>query len=438
MLKNYKKLVAIFILLFLLLVGIQVYFLVKTYKIKERQTYDIVTKKLDDYHDRFKKDYGIREDTIQEYFVKYRDGKMSKEDFVRNINKLKTSSTPSYSKIIDSIFVKDKFQVATKYDMNSTLSVIDNRYLFTQPITVFETSRKVTKPGRTENGTWETSSVSKHTDIDGGITKKSVYKTKTSQYYEIKNINSIVFGELWILILCCILILGSVLWIFILTVKNLINQQKQVEVLHTVVDNISHEFKTPIATLKIASKALKKDWNPATLPLIERQISRLESLMNQLHNDDETHFENLEIAHQDWNDFVEDLKFPYPEMDFSFKNNSAEKLPFNKVDMETIIKNLSENSIKYGASKVEISLENHQNQFEIKISDNGKGIEKKEQKNIFEKFYRIQHDNIHNTKGLGLGLFLVKNLVEKYHGKIELSSEINKGSTFKIILPYEN
>ena len=59
-------------------------------------------------------------------------------------------------------------------------------------------------------------------------------------------------------------------------------------------------------------------------------------------------------------------------------------------------------------------------------------------KNVFEKFYRIQSDNIHNTKGLGLWLFLVKNLVEKYNGKIDLSSEINIGTTFKITLPYED
>jgi len=56
----------------------------------------------------------------------------------------------------------------------------------------------------------------------------------------------------------------------------------------------------------------------------------------------------------------------------------------------------------------------------------------------FEKFYRIQSDNIHNTKGLGLGLFLVKNLVEKYNGKIDLESEKNTGTTFKITLPYED
>ena len=75
---------------------------------------------------------------------------------------------------------------------------------------------------------------------------------------------------------------------------------------------------------------------------------------------------------------------------------------------------------------------------DIKITDNGNGIPKKEQQRIFEKFYRIQSDNVHNTKGLGLGLFLVKDIVNRYNGSIGLVSETGKGTTFKIALPYEN
>lgn len=104
----------------------------------------------------------------------------------------------------------------------------------------------------------ETSSSTIDTDINNGKPVLSAFKTRTSHYYEIKNIQSIVFKDLWILLVCCILILLSVLWLFILTIKNLISQQKQVEILHTVVDNIAHEFKTPIATLKIAVKSLRK------------------------------------------------------------------------------------------------------------------------------------------------------------------------------------
>lgn len=439
MLKHHKKLITIFFLMFLILVGIQIYFLYKTYKIKESQSYDYVINKLDDFRDDFKREYGLREDTIQSYFVKFREGKISEQQFKEKIQFLNQKSIPSYTHIIDSIFSNDHYEVATRYDLLNTKFLPDNRYLFTKPITIFETSRKVTKPGKIQEGTWDTSSSTIDEDKAPKATPRlNIYRTRTSNYYEIKNIQFIVFKDLWILIVCCILILGAVLWIFILTIKNLIRQQKQVEVLHTVVDNIAHEFKTPIATLKIATKALKKDWNQNHLPLIERQITRLESLMHQLHSDENNLPEAIEITPTDWSNFVEDLKFSHPETEFNFENHTPEQLPFNKTDMETLVKNLSENSIKYGATHVNIVIRTLKNQLEISINDNGIGIAKKEFKSIFEKFYRIQSDNIHNTKGLGLGLFLVKSLVEKYNGKIDLTSELNIGTTFKITLPYEN
>ncbi|MGV4414450.1 sensor histidine kinase [Chryseobacterium sp. T1] len=425
--------------MFLILVGIQVYFLYKTYKIKESQAYDYVIGQLDYYRDDFKKEYGLREDTVQSYFVKFREGKINESQFRENIKHLNKKSIPSYTLLIDSIFSKDHYEVATRYDLLSTKYLPEDRLLFTKPITIFETSRKVTKPGKTQDGTWETSSSTTDDDKNDSATPRlNSYKTKTANYYEIKNIQSIVFKDLWILIICCILILAAVLWIFILTIKNLIRQQKQVEVLHTVVDNIAHEFKTPIATLKIATKALKKDWNKNNLPLLERQINRLESLMHQLHNDDDTTIEVRNIVFSDWNYFIEDLKFSHPEIEFNFENHTPEQLPFNKTDMETLIKNLSENSIKYGATQVKIQVKIIKNQLEISITDNGIGIAKKELNNIFEKFYRVQSDNIHNTKGLGLGLFIVKSIIEKYNGKIELTSEVNIGTTFKLTLPYEN
>lgn len=239
------------------------------------------------------------------------------------------------------------------------------------------------------------------------------------------------------LILCCVAILLSVLILYIFTVKNLIRQQKQVEVLHTVVDNISHEFKTPIATLKIASKTLKKEFTPEILPLIDRQILRLEDLMLQLHPEDFNEKSSI-IQPENWDFFIHDLAFTYENIDFKLNNLVSKVLPFDKKLMETVIKNLCENSVKYGASEIKIDIKTIQNKLEIIVADNGNGMEQNELKNIFEKFYRIQSNNIHNSKGLGLGLFFVKKIVEKYSGKTEITSEVNVGTTFKISLPYED
>ena len=244
-----------------------------------------------------------------------------------------------------------------------------------------------------------------------------------------------MFRELTLLILCCIALLASVLILYIFTIKNLIKQQKQIEVLHTIVDNISHEFKTPIATLKIASKTLKKNFNQDTFPLIDRQITRLENLLLQLHKDENTD-ETTSIKPEDWDFFIQDLAFTYPENEFKIQNKVEKELPFDKNLMETIIKNLCENSVKYGASVIDVKIIDIGNYLEISVSDNGEGIAKNELKSIFEKFYRIQSNNIHNTKGLGLGLYFVQKIVSKYQGKIDLKSEIKVGTEFKINLPY--
>ena len=106
--------------------------------------------------------------------------------------------------------------------------------------------------------------------------------------------------------------------------------------------------------------------------------------------------------------------------------------------METIVKNLCENSVKYGSSGVNIDISSSADYLTIEISDNGLGMEHKELKNIFEKFYRIQTNNIHNSRGLGLGLYIVKKIITKYQGKIEVSSQLKTGTVFKIVIPYEN
>jgi two-component system phosphate regulon sensor histidine kinase PhoR len=241
--------------------------------------------------------------------------------------------------------------VAISHQFRNVLSTTDNRYILDSTVTIYETKRPITKVGRRYGGEWETSNENRD-DKTNKLNNFYSFKVKTYYNIQILNIKSIVFRDLTILIISCILILAAVLWLFTRTIKNLISQQKQVEILHTVVDNIAHEFKTPIATLKIAAKSLRKDWNQENLPLIERQINRLESLMHQLQdNDDE---ENTETSYDDWNNYIEDLQFANPKVEFVLHNTTPNTLPFNRTAMETLIKNLCENSAKYGATRVEI------------------------------------------------------------------------------------
>ncbi|NIF07608.1 HAMP domain-containing histidine kinase [Chryseobacterium sp. Tr-659] len=440
MISKSKNLLAVFAALFLILLGIQVYFMYKTYQVKERDIYRSVndgianyTDKLEDLHDAKE----IKDDTLQRIMIRYYSKEIGKKEFLKYFLENRKIASEKMERYIDSRLKKDGYKISARIRYMSIIHLPDSTKVIDHPITIFETKDKVIKPKIASNGSWETSSTRRKDNGNREIEKRDTFLVKSQTDYEVKNIKSLVFKELALLIICCIALLSGVLLLYIFTIKNLEKQQKQVEVLHTIVDNISHEFKTPIATLKIASKALKKDWNPETLPLIDRQISRLESLMFQLHKD-EIPDEIVEITPDDWNFFIHDLAVTYPETEFKFENKISGKLPFDKNLMETVIKNLCENSVKYGASVVSIKLNVSQQHLEIEVSDNGQGMENKELNPIFEKFYRIQTHNIHNSKGLGLGLYFVKKIITNYHGKIDVSSQPKAGSTFKISVPYEN
>ncbi len=440
MITKSKILISVFAALFLLLLGIQVYFMYKTYQVKERDIYRSVNDGLTSFSGNLEDIQEVKErndDSLQEIIIRYHNKEISRRDFLHHFIENRKSARERLIHYIDSRYEKDGYEISARIRYLSIVHLPDSAKVITKPIVIFETKDKLKNPRIASNGSWETSTTQRDDTDNGQVEKKNSFLVKTQTDFEIKNIKSIVFKELTLLIICCIILLAGVLLLYIFTIRNLIQQQKQVEVLHTIVDNISHEFKTPIATLKIASKALRKEWNPETLPLIDRQISRLESLMAQLHKD-EIPDEMTEIQPEDWNFFIQDLAVTCPNIDFNFENTISQKLPFDKNLMETVIKNLCENSVKYGASAVTINTRNPSQHLEIEVSDNGQGMETKELNHIFEKFYRIQNNNIHNSKGLGLGLYFVKKIITKYGGKIEVSSKPQAGSTFKISIPYEN
>ncbi|MDR4952889.1 HAMP domain-containing sensor histidine kinase [Chryseobacterium sp. ES2] len=440
MITKSKILISVFAALFLLLLGIQVYFMYKTYQVKERDIYRSVNDGLTNYTDNLEDIQEAKErndDSLQEIIIQYHNKEINKKDFLRYFIENRKSARERLIHYIDSRYKKDGYEISARIRYLSIVHLPDSSKVITEPIVIFETQDKLKNPRIASNGSWETSTTKRNDTDKGHIEKKNTFLVKTQTDFEIRNIKSIVFKELTLLIICCVILLSGVLLLYIFTIRNLIQQQKQVEVLHNIVDNISHEFKTPIATLKIASKALKKEWNPETLPLIDRQISRLESLMFQLHKD-EIPDEMTAIQPEHWNFFIQDLSVTYPNTDFKLENTVSQELPFDKNLMETVIKNLCENSVKYGASVITIGVRNSSQQLEFEVSDNGKGMETKELNNIFEKFYRIQNNNIHNSKGLGLGLYFVKKIIASYGGKIEVSSQLHTGSTFKISIPYEN
>jgi len=102
-----------------------------------------------------------------------------------------------------------------------------------------------------------------------------------------------------------------------------------------------------------------------------------------------------------------------------------------------VVTNLLDNAVKYSKDKptIELSISNTTSDFSLSVKDNGIGISKENQKKVFDRFYRVSTGNVHDIKGFGLGLSYVKLIVEQHGGSINLSSELNKGTIFSIILP---
>ena len=276
MISKSKNLIVLFATLFLLLLGIQGYFMYKTYQVKEREIYNDVRKKLSNYTDDLENKGGMRkvhDDSIQAILIKFKNKEITRNEFLNLFDKNRIATEKEFSKFVDHQFKDEGYEVAVKIEYTSIVFNPSKTNLLTKPIVIYETEKKVKNAGILNTGTWETSSQSTD-DKDKSITKNDSFSLENTTGFEVLNIKTVVFRELTLLILCCIALLASVLILYIFTIKNLIKQQKQIEVLHTIVDNISHEFKTPIATLKIASKTLKKNFNQDTFPLIDRQIGK--------------------------------------------------------------------------------------------------------------------------------------------------------------------
>jgi two-component system phosphate regulon sensor histidine kinase PhoR len=132
---------------------------------------------------------------------------------------------------------------------------------------------------------------------------------------------------------------------------------------------------------------------------------------------------------------IDDFAISRPQAVINFKADTAATIYIDRFHLATILNNLLDNAVKYGADVIDVSLEQNISTSGLRIKDNGRGIAPKDQQAVFEKFYRVEKGNIHNTKGLGLGLFYVKQIVTAYNGEITVKSEEQKGSIFTIVLP---
>jgi two-component system phosphate regulon sensor histidine kinase PhoR len=219
---------------------------------------------------------------------------------------------------------------------------------------------------------------------------------------------------------------------------------------------MTHEFKTPIATVSLATEALQDPDIRQNQSIVDRYVQVIRDENKRLGMQVE---KVLQIASLDKKDFR--IKFESADVhDIIEKalvniNISVEKrhgvitsqllasnaiIEADKVHLTNIIHNLLDNANKYSpdAPVIHIRTENISTGIIIKISDQGIGMTKEAIEKIFEKFYRVSTGNVHDVKGFGLGLAYVKDIVDMHKGIVSVKSELGKGSTFKVYLPFNH
>jgi two-component system, OmpR family, phosphate regulon sensor histidine kinase PhoR len=260
--------------------------------------------------------------------------------------------------------------------------------------------------------------------------------------------------ELWGMLLISIILIIVIVYSFTYTITTIFRQKRLSEMKNDFINNMTHEFKTPISTISLACEALNdKDLRgsgemlDSYLSMIGEENKRLAGMAEKIlqtavidKGQLKMNREKIDL-HEIITDVIKNLKIQVEIKDGEIVRKfgaTKSRIEGDRVHVTNLVYNLLDNANKYSPRKpmIRISTENAGNGIVMTIEDNGIGIGKNEQKKIFDKLYRVPTGNIHEVRGFGLGLSYVKAIVEEHHGKISLESEVNRGSKFRVFLPF--
>lgn len=263
-------------------------------------------------------------------------------------------------------------------------------------------------------------------------------------------------NRLQVTLLSSILLIVLIIGAFFYTISIIIRQKKLSEIKSDFINNMTHEFKTPISTISLAGEVLSdktieksEESTEKYLKIIKDENKRLAGLVENVLQAAVLDKGKLEFKiqecdlHQIIGDVIQSLNLQIQNKGGVITTELKAlrySLFADRMHLGNIIYNLIDNALKYSreAPQIKVSTDSTTEGITISVHDNGIGIKKEDQKKIFETFYRVPTGNIHNVKGFGLGLSYVKAVVEKHGGHIEVQSEPDVGSTFLVYLPFIN
>jgi two-component system phosphate regulon sensor histidine kinase PhoR len=250
-----------------------------------------------------------------------------------------------------------------------------------------------------------------------------------------------------------LLLLLVMLGCFYVAINIILKQKKLAEVKNDFINNMTHEFKTPISTISLATQLIQEEPAIAAndsilkyLGIIKEENTRLGSQVERVLQTAQMEKEEIVLKKKqvDLNALIQHVVEANGPLVQANQGSISFSLPedlvtinADEVHVSNVLFNLIDNAIKYSQSapSIHLSLENLSNEIKISIEDHGIGMAKEVLSSIFDPFYRVPTGNVHNVKGFGLGLSYVKKIVEAHGGKVGVKSKVGTGSTFEIILP---
>ena len=276
---------------------------------------------------------------------------------------------------------------------------------------------------------------------------------KEALYLYLKEDNNYIMRQIGWMIAASVLFTTIIVSAFALTVRTLFSQKKLSEIKSDFINNMTHELKTPLATISLAIDALVNNKvinDPEKIKYYSAMIKEENRRMNKQVEKilQSARLERQEInlnlqpfdAHEIIRKVADNLSLQIQEKNGTLTLNLAapkHEVTVDEVHFSNIIFNLLDNAIKYSKNNLEINISTQiQNgMLAIRIKDNGIGMNKETQSHIFEKFYRAHTGNLHDVKGFGLGLNYVKAITEAHGGKVRVESAVGKGSAFTATFP---
>jgi signal transduction histidine kinase len=275
-------------------------------------------------------------------------------------------------------------------------------------------------------------------------------------YIDFVNRSQMILREMWLILVLDLLTLILVFTVFILTLRNMLQQKRLSELKSDFINNMTHELKTPLSTISVASSSLvnrKIIDNPKRVEelsgMIKHQNRHLSELIDRILDiniweKDQVKLKPEHVQLEAWTrQLVKEFQLEHNKgateinLDIQLKK---ENYLLDEVHMATVLNNLLTNAVRYGNHPCRIDLQIRETDqcLQFLISDNGPGIRKEDMKHLFEKFYRGTEAKQRVVRGLGLGLYYVKQIVEAHGGTIAVQSRPGEGTSFLIKLPIDD